>query len=153
MGQEWLDELMKGYQATDGAEPKPVTERETLPMDPIPDSADELSSMTGDELLPPPLLADPASIPSLPEGKERPAGDTGGDIIKQRKWDKQYGGRYNADRTPIIVEPRPTDPDATTTRTKLLSGREYQVNAMEELDRKYAETHNPDGTPKQFEDD
>lgn len=155
MGQEWLDELMKGYQVTDGAKPKPkpVTERETLPMDPIPDSADELSSMTGGELLPPLLLADPASVPSLPEGKERPAGDTGGDIVKQRRWDKQYAGRYNADRTPIIVEPRPTDPDATTTRTKLLSGREYQVNAMEEWDRKYAETHNPDGTPKQFEDD
>jgi hypothetical protein len=154
MGADYLEELKKSYGMEDGNPvPKPEETPEALPMDEIPASADELSSMSGEELLPPPLPVDPTTVSSLPEGKERPTGDTGGDIVKQRKWDKQYGGRYNADRTPIIVEPRPTDPNATTTRTKLLSGREYQVNAIEEWDRKYEETHNPDGTPKQFEDD
>ena len=151
MGTDYLKELKKSYGIEDGDKPEETPE--ALPMDEIPASAAELSSMSGEELLPPPLPVDPTTVSSLPEGKERPTGDTGGDIVKQRKWDKQYGGRYNADRTPIIVEPRPTDPNATTTRTKLLSGREYQVNAIEEWDRKYEETHNPDGTPKQFEDD
>ncbi len=151
MGADYLEELKKSYGIEDGDKPEETPE--ALPMDEIPASADALSSMSGEELLPPPLPVDPTTVSSLPEGKERPTGDTGGDIVKQRKWDKQYGGRYNADRTPIIVEPRPTDPNATTTRTKLLSGREYQVNAIEEWDRKYGETHNPDGTPKQFEDD
>ena len=154
MGADYLEELKKSYGIEDGdPAPKPEETPEALPMDEIPASADELSSMSGEELLPPPLPVDPTTVSSLPEGKERPTGDTGGDIVKQRKWDKKYGSRYNADRTPIIVEPRPTDPNATTTRTKLLSGREYQVNAIEEWDRKYEETHNPDGTPKQFEDD
>lgn len=151
MGTDYLEELKKSYGIEDGDKPEETPE--ALTMDEIPASADELSSMSGEELLPPPLPVDPTTVSSLPEGKERPTGDTGGDIVKQRKWDKKYGSRYNADRTPIIVEPRPTDPNATTTRTKLLSGREYQVNAIEEWDRKYEETHNPDGTPKQFEDD
>lgn len=154
MGADYLEELKKSYGIEDGDPvPEPEETPEALPMDEIPASAAELSSMSGEELLPPPLPVDPTTVSSLPEGKERPTGDRGGDIVKQRKWDKQYGSRYNADRTPIIVEPRPTDPNATTTRTKLLSGREYQVNAIEEWDRKYGETHNPDGTPKQFEDD
>ena len=154
MGADYLEELKKSYGIEDGdPAPEPEETPEALPMDEIPASAAELSSMSGEELLPPPLPVDPTTVSSLPEGKERPTGERGGDIVKQRKWDKKYGSRYNADRTPIIVEPRPTDPNATTTRTKLLSGREYQVNAIEEWDRKYEETHNPDGTPKQFEDD
>jgi len=154
MGADYLEELKKSYGIEDGDPvPEPEETPGALPMDEIPPSADELPSTSGEGLLPPPLPVDPTAVPSLPEGKERPTGERGGDIVKQRKWDKQYGKRYNPDRTPIIVEPRPTDPDATTTRTKLLSGREYQVNAIEEWDRKYGETHNPDGTPKQFEDD
>tara|TARA_Y100000389_G_scaffold47830_1_gene43012 strand:- start:4201 stop:5592 length:1392 start_codon:yes stop_codon:yes gene_type:complete len=146
MGAEYLEDLKKGYQVgnDDDADPKPQPKPESVA------PVRSVRPIARPELGPKPV--DPASVPSLSEGKERPTGERGGDIVKQRKWDKQYGKRYNPDRTPIIIEPRPTDPDATTTRTKPM-GREYQVNAMAEWDRKYKETHNPDGTPKQFEDD
>ena len=93
---------------------------------------------------------------SLPDDKLRPGGaEDIGDFgnAKARIWDRKYGARYNPDGTPIIVEPRPTDPEATTMRLSGFSNREKSVNAIEEWDRKYKKTHNPDGTPMKLKGD
>ena len=93
---------------------------------------------------------------SLPDDKLRPGGaeDIGAfGNAKARIWDRKYGARYNPDGTPIIVEPRPTDPEATTMRLSGFSNREKSVNAIEEWDRKYKKTHNPDGTPMKLKGD
>jgi hypothetical protein len=160
MGQEWLDELMKGYQVTDDVKPKPEPEPkpkpEALGNDLIPEESDQLSSMTGQDLLPAALRADPANVPSLPEDKKRP-GDSDAFVTKpdQRKWDAKYGDRYNPDGTPIIVAPRP-DPSETVMVEEQVRRRGTKMvekSAAAEWDKKYAATHNPDGSPKQFEDD
>ena len=93
---------------------------------------------------------------SLPDDKLRPGGaEDIGDFgnAKARIWDRKYGARYNPDGTPIIVEPRPTDPEATTMRLSGFSNKERSVNAIEEWDRKYKKTHNPDGTPMKLKGD
>jgi hypothetical protein len=160
MGQEWLDELMKGYQVTDDAKPKPKPKPEPEPKplgnDVIPEESDQLSSMTGQDLLPAALPADPANVPSLPEDKKRP-GDPDAFITKpdQRKWDAKYGDRYNPDGTPIIVAPRPDSSETVMVEEEVRrrGTKMVEKSAAAEWDAKYATTHNPDGSPKQFEDD
>jgi hypothetical protein len=93
---------------------------------------------------------------SLPTEKHRPGGDEEtGDFgnAAARRWDRQYGARYNADGTPIIVEPRPTDKEATVMVENYLSGKDRPTNAIKEWDRRYKKTHNPDGTPKKLKGD
>jgi hypothetical protein len=161
MGAEYLEELKKGYQVSedDDAEPKPEPKPkpEALGNDVIPEESDQLSSMTGQDLLPAALPADPANVPSLPEDKKRP-GDPDALLPKAdaRKWDKKYGDRYNPDGSPIIVDPRPDSSETVMVEEKAQSRRgtkTVEKNAAAEWDKKYAATHNPDGSPKQFEDD
>jgi hypothetical protein len=152
MGEDYLEELKKAYNIQDGdPAPKPEETPEALPMDEIPASAAELSSMSGEELLPPPLPVDPTTVPSLPEDKKRP-GDPDAFITKpeQRKWDAKYGDRYNPDGSPIIVEARPPAGVEVTVRK---GRRTVTTTTQKQWDAKYASTHNPDGSPKQFEDD
>ena len=91
---------------------------------------------------------------SLPEDKRRPGGDKEvGDFgnAAARRWDRQYSARYNPDGTPIIVEPRPIDKEATVMVE--VSSFMKERNAQEEWDRKYKKTHNLDGTPKKLKGD
>jgi hypothetical protein len=157
MGADYLEELKKSYGIEDGGPaPEPEETPEALPMDAIPASAAELSSMSGEELLPPPLPVDPTTVPSLPEDKKRP-GDPDAFITKpdQRKWDAKYGDRYNPDGSPIIVEPRPDSSETVMVEEQVRrrGSRMVEKNAAAVWDAKYASTHNPDGSPKQFEDD
>lgn len=157
MGADYLEELKKSYGMEDGDPvPEPEETPEALPMDEIPASAAELSSMSGEELLPPALAADPTTVPSLPEDKKRP-GDPDAVITKpdQRKWDAKYGDRYNPDGSPIIVEPRPDSSEIVMVEEQVRrrGSKMVEKNAAAVWDAKYASTHNPDGSPKQFEDD
>ena len=157
MGADYLEELKKSYGIEDGDPvPKPEETPEALPMDEIPASAAELSSTSGEELLPPPLSVDPTTVPSLPEDKKRP-GDPDAFITKpdQRKWDAKYGDRYNPDGSPIIVEPRPDSSETVMVEetVRRRGSKMVEKNAADVWYAKYASTHNPDGSPKQFEDD
>jgi hypothetical protein len=162
MGEDYLEELKKAYNIQDGdpakkpaAKPK-VPKPQELSSDLIPAEADELASMTGQDLLPPALAADPATVPSLPEDKKRP-GDPDALFTKpdQRKWDEKYGDRYNPDGSPIIVEPRPDSSETVMVEEQVRrrGSKMVEKNAAAVWDAKYASTHNPDGSPKQFEDD
>ena len=93
--------------------------------------------------------------PSLPKDKHRPGGDrrAGFGDAEIRQWDRKYGDRYTFDGKPILVEPRPTDPKAKVSITKLVTGRKTKVNAMDNWDDQYGDTHNHDGTPKQLKGD
>lgn len=157
MGAEYLEQLKKDFKVgIDDAEPKPEPKPKPIGNDPIPEESDQLSSMTGQDLLPAALPADPANVPSLPEDKKRP-GDPDAFLTKpdQRKWDDKYGARYNPDGSPKIVDPRP-DSSETVMVEEQGRGRGTKMvekSAAAEWDKKYAATHNPDGSPKQFEDD
>ena len=162
MGEDYLEELKKAYNIQDGdpvpkpeAKPK-VPKPQEISSDLIPAEADELASMTGQDLLPPALAVDPTTVPSLPEDKKRP-GDPDALITKpdQRKWDAKYGDRYNPDGSPIIVEPRPDSSETVMVEEQVRRRGSNMVekNAAAVWDAKYASTHNPDGSPKQFEDD
>jgi len=162
MGADYLEELKKSYgiEEQDPAkkpEAKPkVPKPQELSSDLIPAEADELASMTGQDLLPPSLAVDPTTVPSLPEDKKRP-GDPDSLITKpdQRKWDAKYGDRYNPDGSPIIVEPRPDSSETVVVEEQVRrrGSKMVEKNAAAVWDAKYASTHNPDGSPKQFEDD
>ncbi len=96
--------------------------------------------------------------PSLPVEKHRPSGKENIGMVGKpadRKWDRQYKGRYTYDGKPILVEPRPTDPKAKVYIYKGLKvqKRKSQVNAMDNWDDLYGDTHNHDGTPKQLKGD
>lgn len=146
MGKGYLD-ILKGEYGLDPKEEEPdaVTDK-------VKDSATEEAKM---KELPyeEPTVAQPVAE-SLPPEKHRPGGDkevgTFGDA-DARRWDKQYGARYNPDGTPIIVEPRPIDKEATVMVE--VSSFMKERNAQKEWDRKYKKTHNEDGTPKKLKGD
>jgi hypothetical protein len=159
MGQEYLDQLKKDFRVgidDSEPEPEPEPEPEVLGNDVIPAEAGQLPSMTGQDLLPAALPADPAKVPSLPEDKKRP-GDPDALLPKAdaRKWDKKYGDRYNPDGSPIIVDPRPDSSETVMVEEQVRrrGTKMVEKSAAAEWDKKYAATHNPDGSPKQFEDD
>lgn len=146
MGKGYLD-ILKGDYGLDPKkdEPDAVT-------DGVKDSATEEAKM---KELPyeEPTVAQPVSE-SLPPEKKRPGGTKDvGDFgnAAARRWDRKYGARYNPDGTPIIVEPRPTDPEATVMVE--VSSFMKERNAQEEWDKKYNKTHNSDGTPKKLKGD
>lgn len=146
MGKGYLD-ILKGDYGLDPKkdEPDAVT-------DGVKDSATEeakMKELSYEE----PTVAQPVSE-SLPVEKHRPGGDKEVGSFGNadaRKWDKKYGARYNPDGTPIIVEPRPTDPEATVMVE--VSSFMKERNAQEEWDKKYNKTHNSDGTPKKLKGD
>lgn len=150
MGKGYLD-ILKGDYGLDPKkdEPDAVT-------DEVKDSATEEAKMK--ELPSSPkdtqsAVAQPVAD-SLPPEKKRPGGTKDvGDFgnAAARRWDRKYGARYNPDGTPIIVEPRPTDPEATVMVE--VSSFMKERNAQEEWDKKYNKTHNLDGTPKKLKGD
>ena len=152
MDKDFLDILMKDYKYTPKVDDKAKT-KDTIKEEPKVKLTTEESKMEDVQLKPSEVKP---SADSLPEDKLRPGGaEDIGDFgnAKARIWDRKYGARYNPDGTPIIVEPRPTDPEATTMRLSGFSNREKSVNAIEEWDRKYKKTHNPDGTPMKLKGD
>jgi len=152
MGKGYLDILKGDY----GLDPK--KEEPDAVNDGVKDSATEEAKMKELPSFPKESQSDVAQpvADSLPVEKHRPGGakEVGsfGDP-EARKWDRKYGARYNPDGTPIIVEPRPIDKEATVMAENKLSGKEKEVNAQEEWDRKYKKTHNVDGTPKKLKGD
>ena len=148
MGKGYLDTLKAEYGLDPKkAEPDAVTDK-------VKESATEEAKMK--ELPYAETTVVQPTAEALPEDKLRPGGDAEtGDFgnAAARRWDRQYGARYNADGTPIIVEPRPTDKEATVMVKNKYSQKEQEKNAQEELDRKYKKTHNEDGTPKKLKGD
>lgn len=151
MDKDFVDALMKDYDFTPKVDEEDKDTTQTI--DPVVTPTTEESKMEDVQLTTPDVSVDVSSLPTV---KVRPGGtkDIGlfGDP-EARKWDKQYGDRYNPDGTPIIVKPRPTDPEETIMVESYLSGKDRPTNAIEEWDRRYKKTHNTDGTPKQFKDD
>ena len=153
MGKDFVEDLMKSYKFTtesddEDKDKKVEPKLETLEFDES-DVQDEVEPI-GDE--------DLRIAPSLPVEKHRPSGKENIGIIGKpadRKWDRQYKGRYTYDGKPILVEPRPTDPKAKVYIYKGLKvqKRKSQVNAMDNWDDQYGDTHNHDGTPKQLKGD
>jgi len=148
MGEGYLD-ILKGEYGLDPkkAEPDAVTDK-------VKESATEEAKMK--ELPYAETTVVQPTAEALPEDKLRPGGDAEtGDFgnAAARRWDRQYGARYNADGTPIIVEPRPTDKEETVMVKNKYSQKEQEKNAQEEWDRKYKKTHNEDGTPKKLKGD
>jgi hypothetical protein len=144
MDKDFVDSLMKDYDFTPKVDEEAIT-KDTTEKEPEVVLTTEESKMEDVQLKTP-----------LPTVKVRPGGDKPSGLVgdpEARKWDKQYSDRYNPDGTPIIVDPRPTDPEETVMATSGLSGKEREVNAIEEWDRKYKKTHNHDGTPKQLKGD
>ena len=151
MDQDFLDSLMKDYKYTPKADDKEKEKTEIIEPEVV--STTEESKMEDVQLTTPEASIDVSSLPTV---KARPGGDKPAGLVgdpEARKWDRKYGDRYNPNGTPIIVDPRPTDPDETTMATSRLSGKEREVNAIEEWDRNYKKTHNHDGTPKQLKGD
>ena len=151
MDKDFVDDLMKSYDFTPESASKEKDKTETIEPEVVPTT--EESKMKDVQLTTPDASVDVSSLPTV---KARPGGDKPAGLVgdpEARKWDRKYGDRYNPNGTPIIVDPRPTDPDETTMATSKLSGREREVNAIEEWDRNYKKTHNHDGTPKQFKGD
>jgi len=155
MGKEYLDTLKAEYgievdKGEDGAED--IKEKT-----PNQEAAESMLSVGIGSVGGPPSVSSTVSptLKPLPKEKHRPGGDrkAGFGDADIRQWDKQYGGRYTFDGQPILVEPRPTDPKAKVTITKFVTGRKTRVNAMDHWDDQYGDTHNPDGTPKQFKGD
>ena len=152
MDKDYLSQLMKDYKYTPKVDDKDKT-KDPIKEEPKVKLTTEESKMEDVQLKPSEVKP---SADSLPDDKLRPGGaEDIGDFgnAKARIWDRKYGARYNPDGTPIIVEPRPTDPEATTMRLSGFSNREKSVNAIEEWDRKYKKTHNPDGTPMKLKGD
>ena len=72
---------------------------------------------------------------------------------KRQAWVKQYGDRFDPETgEAILVEPRP--PEGTTEEKP---GRGHikarTIDLYEKWNRDYGDTHNPDGTPKEMDDD
>jgi hypothetical protein len=150
MGQEWWDDFSSAY-----AQQSPEEEAE---------GDDDLVKAT------PAKPADPPSdnVEPRPEGSEpeyvsktfmeRALSSSDKKIIEgeteaQKEWDEKYEGKFNPDGTPILVEPRPDEDEVTFVEKTFLekgySGSDKKrVSAAEEWDKKYGDTHNPDGTPK-----
>lgn len=150
MGDGYLDTLKGKY----GLDPKKDEADADAVTDEVKESATEEAKMK--ELPYTETTVVQPTAESLPTEKHRPGGDAEtGDFgnAAARRWDRQYGARYNADGTPIIVEPRPTDKEATVMVENYLSGKDRPTNAIKEWDRRYKKTHNPDGTPKKLKGD
>lgn len=151
MGKDYLAQLMKEYEYTPKADTEEKDKTETTKPEVV--STTEESKMAE---LPyaEPTVSQSVAEP-LPPEKHRPGGDrkAGFGDADIRQWDRQYGGRYTFDGQPILVEPRPTDPKAKIYIYKGVKKRKSQVNAMDNWDDQYGDTHNPDGTPKQFKGD
>lgn len=153
MDKDFVDALMKDYEFTPESAAKDTTS--TDKKDPILNDLEFDESDVQDEVEP---IGDRdlRITPSLPENKRRPGGDKSAGLVgnqEARNWDRQYGDRYKPDGTPILVDPRPTDPNAKVTITKFVTGRKTRVNAMDNWDDQYGDTHNPDGTPMQLKGD
>ena len=151
MDKDFVDDLMKSYDFTPEADKKEKDITQTT--EPVVTSTTEESKMEDIPFAIPDISVDVSSLPTV---KVRPGGDKEAGLFgdpEARKWDRQYGDRYNPDGTPIVVKPRPTDPEETIMVESYLSGKDRSTNAIEEWDRRYKKTHNPDGTPKQFKGD
>lgn len=151
MDKDFVDDLMKSYDFTPEADKKEKDITQTT--EPVVTSTTEESKMEDIPFAIPDISVDVSSLPTV---KVRPGGDKEVGLFgdpEARKWDRQYGDRYNPDGTPIVVKPRPTDPEETIMVESYLSGKDRSTNAIEEWDRRYKKTHNPDGTPKQFKGD
>tara|TARA_R110002167_G_scaffold70982_1_gene200464 strand:- start:40 stop:1533 length:1494 start_codon:yes stop_codon:yes gene_type:complete len=112
---------------------------------------DELISRDSDEgaTLPPPTEGIPTRpVPRYTGGeKTRPLQKpiNNRDI---KDWDGQYGGKYNPDATPIIVEPRETMPETFDetkfdTPAKIRTERGRITNGIANWNRQYKKTHDP----------
>ena len=112
---------------------------------------DELISRDSDEgaTLPPPTEGIPTRpVPRYTGGeKTRPLQKpiNNRDI---KDWDDQYGGKYNPDATPIIVEPRETMPETFDetkfdTPAKIRTERGRITNGIANWNRQYKKTHDP----------
>ena len=151
MDKDFVDDLMKSYDFTPEADKKEKDITQTT--EPVVTPTTEESKMQDVPFAIPDVSVDVSSLPTV---KVRPGGDKEVGLFgdpEARKWDRQYGDRYNPDGTPIVVKPRPTDPEETIMVESYLSGKDRSTNAIEEWDRRYKKTHNPDGTPKQFKGD
>lgn len=149
MGDEFYESLQEEYGATDPQE----TEVEK-----IIDKAGDPASAKGEEKKYPPRPEGSAPEYVSKTFMERALSSSDKKIIEgeteeQKEWDKKYEGKLNPDGTPIIVEPRPDEDEVIFVEKSFLekgysrSGKK-KVSAAEEWDKKYGETHNPDGTPK-----
>jgi len=73
-----------------------------------------------------------------------------------KDWDNKYGGKYNPDATPIIVEPRETMPETFDetkfdTPAKIRTERGRITNEIAKWNRQYKKTHDPvTGNPLPF---
>jgi len=151
MDKDFVDDLMKSYDFTPEVDKKEKDITQTT--EPVVTPTTEESKMQDVPFAIPDVSVDVSSLPTV---KVRPGGDKEVGLFgdpEARKWDRQYGDRYNPDGTPIVVKPRPTDPEETIMVESYLSGKDRSTNAIEEWDRRYKKTHNPDGTPKQFKGD
>ena len=151
MDKDFVDDLMKSYDFTPEVDKKEKDITQTT--EPVVTPTTEESKMQDVPFAIPDVSVDVSSLPTV---KVRPGGDKEAGLFgdpEARKWDRQYGDRYNPDGTPIVVKPRPTDPEETIMVESYLSGKDRSTNAIEEWDRRYKKTHNPDGTPKQFKGD
>lgn len=80
---------------------------------------------------------------------KRPRPDRRGSSARS-EWNKKYKGRFDPTTgEPIVVEPRPPEGTVITGTGRNKSKTDLYKKWIE----KYGETHNPDGTPKQFETD
>ena len=120
---------------------------------------DELISRDSDEgaTLPPPTEGIPTRpVPRYTGGeKTRPLQKpiNNRDI---KDWDNKYGGKYNPNATPIIVEPRETMPETFDetkfdTPAKIRTERGRITNEIANWNRQYKKTHDPvTGNPLPF---
>ena len=134
MGENYYNTILSDYSLSDEEEPEEIAEEvaeEVVETAETPEEEPEVEETT------PPVI-DP--VEPRPGGRRGFAG-------KQRAWDAKYGGKFDpVTGEPIIVEPRPAEGGPATGR-----GRNKKT-AAEKWDRKYGDTHNPDGTPKAVEE-
>lgn len=76
-------------------------------------------------------------------------------LVGLSSWERKYGDRFDPETgEAILVEPRP--PEGTTEERSSI-GRPNRgsrtIDLYEKWNRDYGDTHNPDGTPKEFESD
>lgn len=151
MGDEWWDDFSSAY-----AKQSPESEEE----EPQEGDLDLTKAKPAD---PPSDKVEPRPEGSAPEYVSKTfleKGFSGSDkkIIEgateeQKEWDEKYAGKFNPDGTPILVEPRPDEDEVILVERSFIekgyrgSGKK-RVSAAEEWDKKYGDTHNPDGTPK-----
>jgi hypothetical protein len=138
MGENYYNTILSDYSLSGEEEPEEIAEEvaeeaaeETVE---TPETAEETPEV--EETTPP--VIDP--VEPRPGGRRGLSG-------KQRAWDDKYKGKFDpVTGEPIIVEPRPADGGPAEGR-----GRNKKT-AAEKWDRKYGDTHNPDGTPKAVEE-